>query len=48
MTITNKLFTDPCVGIRKELTVTLTNGKIKKFPENSRIVLNATTIVQSA
>ena len=35
LTVNNTLFTDPCVGVRKELRLTLTNDVVKVFPEGS-------------
>lgn len=38
--ISNKLFTDPCFGIVKELQVTLSNKSVRVFPEGGVITIN--------
>ena len=40
ITASNTLFTDPLVGIFKELRLTLVGGVLKVFPENGIITLN--------
>lgn len=40
MLIGNQLFTDPCPRIIKELTITLTTGKVKILKENISLTLS--------